>query len=897
MTTVKLNGRRIAATLAAVTLWAFAAACSAQVQLSVEAISGEPFGVGRVSIDMADEALPEALGADGLGLREKDGRVLYPVVDAPMLRPLLKEVFSATPLLTGGPVRQELRGVFQELLDRPPRKTIYFLFTGAGPLELTLLARAPTSFRAAVAANPAAHRQLLQTWWERYTAPPRLLESKPDYPPLVENYLKASLARRLNLKLPRAEQTESPREILRREVALLFGSESVRLAMQQDRMLGLHHLAMPADQPLPEPIDSPPLESPPAPANVAIEPLAMRVPEECFYVRFGRFSNFLWTQDMLARWGGDLQNLIATRGLDQDLTRRIERQLVVQQTAIGKLVANAVIDDVAIFGSDLFFREGAAYGLILEAKNNLPLTADLTRQRLERIAAGAKEEKLKIGKHEVSYLSSADGEVRSYYAAHGVYHCLTTSRQLIERFLAAADGERPLGAAADFRHARTVMPLARDDTVFIYLSDAFFRRLTSPHYRIEMTRRLQAETDIEAVQLAALAAATEGKPGGTVERLVAGALLPPDFGPRPDGSQTVLDKGEVFDRLRGRRGRFVPVPDVPLTHATQAEVTDYRKFAEFYRENWGRMDPMMVALKRQALSGGREQVTIDLQLNPFARQHFDFISQWFGAADNRRMATVPGDIAAVDVIFRNQRIFAGIRDVALPIELASSRTLQFGRLRDVIVGYIGTTGEVGLLSFLEPPPLPLRDLRGTAFGPLGMVRQRAGEFTVFSLQPEVLAQVMPQLRFDDAPQPAQLRLEVGDVTRAKVIPFLNNLGYTRTLDTSLGNLRLLYALEQQLHVPARECHAAAEFLLAAKLVCPLGGKYVFHEGPKEVGRWTTTALEGVGRRAALGVQAPPGYEAPPLSWFRDLLLRAAMTESALTAHAEVTMQLPARAQK
>ncbi len=33
--------------------------------------------------------------------------------------------------------------------------------------------------------------------------------------------------------------------------------------------------------------------------------MAMRVPAECFYVRFGSFANFLWLQDTLAKWGGD----------------------------------------------------------------------------------------------------------------------------------------------------------------------------------------------------------------------------------------------------------------------------------------------------------------------------------------------------------------------------------------------------------------------------------------------------------------------------------------------------------------------------------------------------------------------------------------------------------------
>ena len=50
-----------------------------------------------------------------------------------------------------------------------------------------------------------AHRRLLQLWWKQYAKPAGLFEPKPDYPPVVDNYLTTTLARRLNLRLPRAE--------------------------------------------------------------------------------------------------------------------------------------------------------------------------------------------------------------------------------------------------------------------------------------------------------------------------------------------------------------------------------------------------------------------------------------------------------------------------------------------------------------------------------------------------------------------------------------------------------------------------------------------------------------------------------------------------------------------
>ena len=133
-----------------------------------------------------------------------------------------------------------------------------------------------------------------------------------------------------------------------------------------------------------------------------------------------------------------------------------------------------------------------------------------------------------------------------------------------------------------------------------------------------------------------------------------------------------------------------------------------------------------------------------------------------------------------------------------------------------------------------------------------------------------------------------------DVSNARITPALNDLAYARTRETSLGNLRLLHALTQQLHVPPAECRDVAETLLDAKMICPLGGKYVLREAAGQPPHWTSTVLENSPAGGLLQVHAPPGYQSPPLNWFRGLDLDATMTEKTVSAHAEVIMQMPAK---
>jgi hypothetical protein len=923
-----------------------ASPAGAQGRYEAEAFVGQPFGVGRITFELPPNMLPTPLGIDGVGLSESRGRALYPALERPVFGKIVRGLLSSdTPLTSGGPIRQQVGGLLRGILDRPPRTTLYFLFRGDDPLDLSLQSWPPIRLRIVPRDNPLAQQRLLGLWWRQYARPAGLFEPKPDYPPVVDNYLTTTLARRLNLRLPEAKQTPLAYEELRRELGLNFGTESLQLAMEQDRMLGLNNLNEPADQPLPEPLSPPPLEVPEPAAGVTVEPIAKRVPPECFYVHFGSFANFLWLQDTLAQWGGDCQNLIALRGLDHGMSRKIEKQLVLKQTVLSRMLGDTVIADVALIGTDMFFNEGASYGLLFHARNNLALGASLTQQRQERVAAGGvKEEKIKIGGRSVSYLASPDAAVRSYYVADGDFHFVTTSKSLVARFLATAGGDA-LGSSREFRHARTVMPTSRGDTVWLYLSDAFFRNITGPCYRIGMARRLQATADIELVQLARLAATAEGQPGETIEQLKAAALLPPEFGPLPDGSRVVLAGGEVYDSLRGHRGALLPVSDTPMGKITRAEHSDYTKFAEFCREKWGRLDPMIVGMKRTPVNSGRDRVVVDVLMSPLGPLHYQTLRQWLGPADSQQLARVPGDMAAVELVLSNQRVFAGLRNIGRPpaggpaapgsggssppgvppppspdassTPNVSPNTspmpwggamlgagpfsdraglLPTGRLRDLLIGYIGTTGELGLLSLLDIGIPAESDPAGYASSPLGGWRRQFDRFTVFSFQREVLEEVTPQLRFEPAPRSAQVGLHVEDVSQARITGPLNDFLYARTRQTSLSNLRLLQSLNQQLHVPPAACKETAESLLDAKLICPLSGKYVLTGGGQGdvPPHWTSTALGQAEPAGFLAARAPQGYQSPPLNWFRGLALDATMNEKTISAHAEIIMQMPAK---
>jgi hypothetical protein len=854
----------------------------AQTPTQFEAVAGQPFGVLRVTTQMPSaEARFEVF--------EKDSRTLYPAYQE-----------------AAQPVRRLLRNLLD--IDGQRMVSHYFLFRGSDPLTIRLHAPREQPITVRVGHGAAAHNRLLAEWWQAYRAPTRFWNKADDYPPEVENYLTTMLARRLGLPIENRPLELFGGNELDSVLGPLLGTEAARVNLQREMMLsgvdtGEASLPLPSFAP-------PPLKLPDSTADVRIEPIALHVPAECFYVRFGSFDNYRWLGTMLDHAGGELRNLLSVRGVDFNMKEQMERQIALRETEVSKLLGPLVIGDVALVGSDTFFREGAAFGILFEARGE-GLSRDILRQRATALAANsdAEERHVEIAGRQVSFLSTPDNRLRSFYAVDGDYHFVTTSRTLARRFFEAGAGERALGTTAEFKYARGLMPIRRRDTAFVYVSEAFLRELAGPRYRVEMNRRLQAVAEIELLPLARLAAAAEDRPADTVEELVAGGFLPTGFGRRPDGSHTLLAGEAAYDSLRGPRGSFLPVPDVDVKGVTASELKDYELFAGPASQQWRRVNPIVAGIKRRRMDGGkREQVTIDAHATPLAVENYDYLASYFGPPDRQRLAPMPSDLAAFEAALIGQHVFGGLRDLSssggggprpeagrtiVPRSMLEGPWLTFLMTppREYATGYLGAAPTLGILEPLDAPTYGPTDPAGFAqsVGLLGPTyRRRVGDITAFSFHPGLLGEATDQMRPSEAERPAQLRLTVRDLTGSDLGHFVNLLGYASARRTSKGNARLLDSLTRQLHVPREECLDVTQRMLGARLVCPLGGEFALRETPGQAGRWVSTAWAG--EDGSKPVMLPDGFRAPPFSWLRALDAEVILEPNVLSLHASLEMQ-------
>ena len=878
------------------------------VHAEVEAFAGGPlesFGVGKMTVTYAAGSRPAWQPDLPLFFEDQQQtrRVLYPA-----FQPVLDEIRAP------GRRQKQLRQL-----------TAFFLFQREDPLQLRLsvggVPSASATLKAVPTENRAARMTLLHQWWLNYTGPADDKYQEYARSQLVDTYLKLTLKRRLGLvlsgneiPLPQALVSAAKSQKWGDFFLWLWRADSIGHLFQEYTLSGAMPDVQIADQPLPQPLAIPGLQLPEIPPDVPIDALAMHVPEECFYARFGSLTDFQWFCSTTGTWAGDLDRVISMHGLDHGIQTKLTRQLVlggaVAQNpgggnALEGLLAGDLITDLAIIGTDVFFSQGAAVGVLFRAKDDefLPVLIRGLRRHVAQKNPQVKEELRDFGGRKVSFLSTPDNSVRSFYAVDGDCHLITTSSHIVERFFEAGQGKGRLGALEEFRYARARVPLARDDAVFVYLSDPFLRTLLGPKYCIELVRRLRAAADLELVSLALLAAAAEGRKCGTLEELIATGLLPSDFGRRSDGSHPKLENGQVRDSQRGAAGSFLPVSDVPLEFVTRTESETWQAFAGTYSWLWNQVSPVIIAVSRQDPGDSPGQrIVLDVHVlgtsAGYLSKFYHDATQFLGQPSQLRLAPVPGDLAALEVGFQTPALktFGGLRDFAVPYTIRDGR-VQIAPLMGHLhrfSGYVGETSPGSILGMLfgadaygPPDQQGYGELKRAGGSLFAWKRTWNETWMAYAPRKDILQNVTSRLRIEEADRPAQVRFRLADLSETDVAGLLRAAGYFHARRTSAANVQFLHQLVQQLQVEPGQALETAERLFHARLECPLGGRYLL-DSSSEVPFWTSTAWPC--QSLYDESDADPRYCETLVDRFRGIEVELSLAENGFSAHAELDVE-------
>jgi hypothetical protein len=913
--------------------------CRAGVR--VEAYRGEPFGIGRVTVDLEPGDSTAPASDDRCAIVEEKGRVLYPVVENKSSRRILRGLLG---------------------IDAPMRVTFLFMFRGDEPLNLTAYTPSSQEFTARPKDDPREFNDLLDDWWKATQDHYQQVFRSAEYPAVVDNYLTATWARRLNRDMPEPSRLLFQRFRLTEPwFSQLLANEEYQTQVERALLLGQFSpneqatIQLPAQQ-----VDapssakrapgepagasgtsaggqpkSPPPAQPnelPAPPGSTIEPLASHVPHECFYMRFGNFPNYLWFRDFTRYWQGDLGNMLVNQSVDHNNSERFQQQIAVGESKIARVMGPTVVRDVAFIGLDPYMRDGAAMGILFHANNSVLLKNNLSGQRQQAKAKykDAVEETVKIAGHDVSYTHTPDNRLRSFYAIDGDFHLVASSRRLVERFFEAGAGKDSLAASSEFEECRAAMPLTREDTIFLFAPAAFFQNLAGPHYRVELDRRLRSIGEMRSLTVARLAAKAEGHDARSIDDLVSAEHLPAGFAQRADGSKLVQAGDGYRDSLRGDPGWMTPIPDMRVERITASESRRLTNFQRSLQGAVGNFAPVCAALKRTESPAQKDwdRITADVRVAPYSQMPLARWPNMLGPASTARVAPIKGDVVSlqfiIDALGEPVHLFGGLRDFRTPLIVRQGEAAASSPTTEFIRAYIGGFPRPHLIDrFVRIGDGGLDgDGLGRARG-LGLFDlwfRRADDFFLFSFKRDVLMEVGSQLAMVNSERPAQARLFIDDLSDKQLATAVSGLGYSRARNTSASASRFMNSLTTQLHVAPEKARLIAESLVTGQFSCPLGGEYVLVDplaqdatvapnakqaanaevlpGPGEAanvnggaagGRklWTSTATPPENR--FLLTEIPADYEMPLMKWFRGVSADVARVNDELALHAALEM--------
>jgi len=337
--------------------------------------------------------------------------------------------------------------------------------------------------------------------------------------------------------------------------------------------------------------------------KVDLDPLAARIPIDQHVVLFPSFAALVAVIDRVDAQGAPVLGAFEERAEDAGTARRYQRQLCLETSELARRFGPALIEAVALTGSDAYLRQGSDVAVLFQARQSDLLRAFLASKHQAAVAAGATATSGTVDGVAWTAVTTPDRTVCSHLAQLGDTVVVTNSLAQLARLAAvAAQREQSLASAPELRFFRDRYRRGdAGESALAVLSDATIRRWCSPRWRIADSRRVRAAAVLSALQAGNVdALATGGTPANLpgVDSAGLGAITWGATGAR--------------SAVYGDLAFMTPIAELALERCTAGEADAYRRFVERYQANWRTwFDP--IALR---LDAGGADLAADLTVMP-----------------------------------------------------------------------------------------------------------------------------------------------------------------------------------------------------------------------------------------------------------------------------------------
>ncbi len=389
--------------------------------------------------------------------------------------------------------------------------------------------------------------------------------------------------------------------------SMATGALAIQESLQLDTMT--RRKAIPEDRTVPlSSLEGPGIKSHPFEQMIAGRtprsfPAASLVPFDAYYAHFSSISKALAVSDLMKVWGSSLLGMLEVTARDSDVPAKFHEQLCIGVSTLTRLVGDLLIGEVALTGNDPFFSEGTDLTVIIQVKERIAFDA-LMKAHLDTALKAHPDATTETATYEgvaIASVTTPDGRLSSHSAYLGDYHVRSNSLDALKRIIDThAKRRRSMAENTDFQYMRTVFPgtPAAEDG-FIYLSDAFIRKLVGPRWKIEAQRRIICQGHLHLLANAATMYRSELRKPATLDALEKGQYLPEGGLKCPDGGVYSLDaSGRPRCSIHNALRYCTPIDSVAIDKVSSEEARDYKLFVGNYNSYWRQyFDPIGIRLK------------------------------------------------------------------------------------------------------------------------------------------------------------------------------------------------------------------------------------------------------------------------------------------------------------
>ncbi len=398
-----------------------------------------------------------------------------------------------------------------------------------------------------------------------------------------------------------------------------------------------------------------------SPNPTELDPLATLIPHDQYAVFVPSFQQFAQIIDRSSELARPIVQWFEPQSQTTDVLGFYQNQLGLPLDALTRQVGKALIDEVALTGSDPYFRTGTDVAVLMKTQQPTILHQAILAQVTAQSAQHKDVKRIdhKAGEHLIAQWSNPRRDFCSLVTVVGDIVVVSNSIfQMTAIMQTSSDRSKAMAGLDEYKFFRQRYQRgSQAESALIVVTDAAIRRWCGPKWRISASRRTRARASIAEMSMQH----ADGLVRGTIQ----GETQIQAINSVHDAGRLSLTSAGVRSDRYGTLDFQTPIAELDICTATASEVALYVRWRDRYQSRWrNTFDP--IALQ---VSVKEDTFAVDLSVIPLILG--TEYANWQSFIGNVRLKSGVGDrhdeellslVTAVDLnapIFGFARMFLG----------------------------------------------------------------------------------------------------------------------------------------------------------------------------------------------------------------------------------------------